>query len=99
MTRFDADMGAEKRGIPERMCVTCRAKRLKSGFIRVYRAEDGAVMPDETGGHFGRGAYVCRNPDCVEKAIKQRRLERNLKAVMTDETARRLREAAIEGQR
>lgn len=96
MTRSDAENAKGMRVIPERMCVTCRTKGLKSSFIRVYRAEDGTLCLDESGKHDGRGAYVCRNSDCVEKAVKQRRLARNLKAEITEDTLRRLREAAAE---
>lgn len=40
----------------------------------------------------GRSAYVCRSADCVAAAFQKGRLERALKARLTEERRNRLRE-------
>ena len=70
--------------IPMRMCVACREMRAKKDLMRVVRTEDGLKL-DRTGKLSGRGAYLCRDAACLEKAIKTRALERALEAPMNDE--------------
>ncbi len=79
------------RKIPMRMCVGCREMKEKNELIRVVRSPEGDVSLDPTGKKSGRGAYVCRDPDCLKRAIKQRQLERQLDAALSPETAEALR--------
>lgn len=62
--------------IPLRMCVSCREMKPKKELTRVVRLEDGTVCVDSTGKANGRGAYLCNDPACLQKAIKSRALER-----------------------
>lgn len=50
----------------------------KSELIRVLRTPEGDVTIDTTGRANGRGAYLCRKSECLEKALKNRGLERSL---------------------
>ena len=77
--------------IPMRMCVGCREMKEKKSLIRVVRSPEGEVSLDPTGKKSGRGAYVCRDPECLKRAIKQRQLERQLDAALSPETAEALR--------
>ncbi len=52
-----------------RMCVVCRSMLPKRELIRFVRI-DGNVEIDPTGKKDGRGAYICKNEKCIEKAIK-----------------------------
>lgn len=70
--------------IPMRMCVSCREMRAKKDLMRVVRTEDGLKL-DRTGKLSGRGAYLCRDAACMEKAVRTRALERALEAPMNDE--------------
>lgn len=70
--------------IPMRMCVACREMRAKKDLMRVVRTEDGLKL-DRTGKLSGRGAYLCRDAACMEKAVRTRALERALEASMNDE--------------
>ena len=88
--------------IPMRMCVGCREMKEKKSLIRVVRSPEGDVSLDPTGKKSGRGAYVCRDPECLKRAIKQRQLERQLQVTLTEEVAEglnqemnRLREEAV----
>lgn len=58
------------------MCVGCREMKPKRELVRVVCNKDGEVFVDPTGKAAGRGAYVCKNADCLGKAVKTRALER-----------------------
>lgn len=62
--------------VPMRQCTGCREMKEKRELIRVVRAPDGAVTLDFRGKAPGRGAYVCRDINCLKKAIKSKALER-----------------------
>jgi len=65
--------------IPYRMCVGCQEMRSKRELIRVVRTPEESIEVDHTGKRSGRGAYICPNAECLEKAIKGKRLEKALK--------------------
>ena len=67
------------------MCVGCREMKPKKELIRVVRQPSGQVMLDRTGKAAGRGAYVCPDSACLEKARKSRVLERTLEATIEPE--------------
>ena len=62
--------------IPMRQCLGCRVMKPKRELIRVVRSPDGVITLDFKGKNPGRGAYVCRDADCLKRAIKSRALER-----------------------
>ena len=62
--------------IPMRQCVACREKKEKYALARVVRTPSGEVLYDARGKLSGRGAYVCRDVECLKKARKTRALER-----------------------
>ncbi|MDO4483586.1 MAG: YlxR family protein [Clostridia bacterium] len=77
----------KQKKIPMRMCVGCREMKPKRELIRVVRSPEGEVSMDPVGKKPGRGAYVCRDVACLQRAIKQRQLERQLEVKLTDEVA------------
>lgn len=70
---------ARPRRVPERQCVACRTLAPRDGMIRVARTPDGEVALDEGHRKPGRGAYVCRTPECVKQAAKRGALQRALR--------------------
>ena len=64
---------------PERTCVACGAKKPQRELLRV--ASQGGSTPtiDGSGKAKGRGAYLCLDAACVERAIKRKAFERTLK--------------------
>ena len=62
--------------IPMRMCLGCNEMKPKPELIRVVKSPEGEISIDATGKKNGRGAYICHNPKCLEKAVKSKRLER-----------------------
>ena len=79
-----------KRHVPLRTCVLCQQVRPKRDLVRVVRTPQGQIVVDERGKAAGRGAYLCRNQDCWEKAIARDRLDHALKAKLSPEDKERL---------
>lgn len=82
--------------VPQRMCVGCGQLRSKKELLRVVRTPDGVIELDTSpaGKKPGRGAYLCREKECLAKAVKAKRLERALEHPVSDEVWARL-EAGI----
>ena len=64
------------RKIPQRQCVGCRTRTDKRELVRIVKTPEGEIVLDTPGKKSGRGASVCRNPECLRKARKSRALER-----------------------
>ncbi len=71
--------------IPMRQCVGCREMKPKRELIRVIRTSEDEILIDATGKKNGRGAYICPNRECLEKAVKSKGLERSLKMAVPQE--------------
>ncbi len=71
--------------IPMRQCLGCSEHKPKAELLRVVLSPDGVISLDFTGKKSGRGAYICRDVKCFEKARKSRRLERNLDHAIPEE--------------
>lgn len=78
--------------IPKRMCTGCMEMKPKKELIRVVKSKEGEVSIDLTGKKPGRGAYICNNSECFEKAFKSKRLEKNLETKISEELYDRLKE-------
>ena len=70
--------------IPERMCVVTREKFPKKELIRVVKNKEGEVFVDETGKLNGKGAYLKKDREVIEKAKKNRILDRILEIDIPD---------------
>ena len=64
--------------IPLRQCVGCNEMKSKKEMLRVLKTAEEVVL-DTTGKMNGRGAYLCKNAECLKKAIKHKGIERSLK--------------------
>ena len=71
--------------IPLRTCVVTREKLEKKDLIRVVRTPDGKVEIDETGKLNGRGAYLKRDIDVINKAEKNKILNKHLEVEVNGE--------------
>ena len=69
---------------PQRSCTVCRAKSDKADLIRVVKSPDGRAVVDVMKKLPGRGAYICPDSDCIEKAKKSGSLAHSL-GVLPDE--------------
>ena len=71
-------MGTVKK-IPMRKCVGCGEMKNKKEMLRVLKTPENVVVLDDTGRKNGRGAYLCFQKECLEKAEKNKGIERSLK--------------------
>ncbi len=76
---------ARRRHIPKRSCIACRRTDSKRELVRIVRMPQGGVQIDPTGKLAGRGAYLCRERPCWQKAFKSSALSRALKTALTVE--------------
>lgn len=77
-------VGASKK-LPMRKCVGCQEMKSKKEMIRVIRTSQGEFLLDATGRKNGRGAYLCPSKECLEKAVKNKGLERSFKQAIPKE--------------
>jgi predicted RNA-binding protein YlxR (DUF448 family) len=72
-----------RKHIPQRTCIACRKVGTKRELIRLVRIADGSIEIDTSGKKAGRGAYICRARDCWQSGLKGGRLERALRATIS----------------
>lgn len=82
--------------IVQRTCVGCMEEKEKKSLIRIVKQNDGKIFIDKTGKANGRGAYICNNIECLEKAIKSKRLERAFEQKIDNEIYESLRGVIVE---
>ena len=71
--------------IPMRMCCGCNEMKSKREMIRVVKSPEGEISLDFLGKKAGRGAYICKNIECLNKARKTRRFERAFSCMISKE--------------
>ncbi len=81
---------------PMRMCVACRNMREKRSLMRLVRMPDGTISYDASGKAAGRGAYLCRDRECIERAKKIRAIERALEVKPDWETLEKELEVLVD---
>ena len=69
----------KQRKTPLRMCTGCGEMKDRSTLVRVVKSPEGLVSLDLIGKKPGRGAYICKDSECLKKARKNRRIERSFK--------------------
>ena len=74
----------KNRKIPMRSCVVTREKLPKSELLRIVRTTDGSVIADVSGKVNGRGAYIKKDIEVLDKAIKNKILDRQLETTISD---------------
>ena len=99
----------QQKRVPLRMCTGCNQMKPKKELVRVVKAPEqkneageviggGEISLDVTGKKPGRGAYVCKNIDCLKAARKARRLERTFSCKIPDEVYERMEEEMLSNE-
>ena len=88
----------QMRKVPMRMCTGCGQMKPKRELVRVVKSQDGEIALDLTGKKAGRGAYVCRDIEGLQKARKARRLEKAFSCRIPDEVYDRMEEELQGGE-
>lgn len=78
--------------IPMRKCISCGEKKEKKELLRIVNNKDEGILFDETGKKNGRGAYICKSIECIEKAKKSKRLVSVLEKEITLDFYEKLKE-------
>ena len=77
---------------PKRMCVSCRNLFDKGDLIRIVRTPQGEIIFDPTGKAAGRGAYLCKDPECMKRCVKAKLLSKVFQTPVSEESYQRLKE-------
>ena len=88
------------RKIPLRKCTGCNEMKNKKDMIRIVRDQEGNFSLDFHGKKPGRGAYICKDVECLNKAEKNKGLERSFKMAVDKSIYSELRKEfeAYDGQ-
>lgn len=82
-----------RKHIPQRTCVVCRRTMDKRDLVRIVNSPEEGVIVDPTGKRNGRGAYLCHQASCWERALTTDVLSRALRTTVTEEERARLQAA------
>ncbi len=78
------------RKIPQRTCIGCGQVKDKKKMVRIVRSPQGDISLDRSGKKPGRGAYVCEEASCIEKAFQSKALEKALQVKVPAEVKEKL---------
>ena len=84
-----------KKKKPERTCMACNEQKEKQELLRIVKSKEGVIDVDLTGKKSGRGAYICKNEDCLNKIIKSKRLEKIFEREISSELYESIRGVII----
>ncbi len=84
------------KSLPQRTCIGCNEKKDKKELIRIVKDKQGNISLDITGKASGRGAYICNKVECLEKAVKSKRLEKSFEMKINEEIYESLRGVIID---
>ena len=77
--------------IVQRTCIGCNLKKDKKELLRLVLNKKGEFFVDPTGKAEGRGTYICKDEECLEKAKKSKRLEKLFGVKIDEELNNNLR--------
>lgn len=78
--------------LPMRLCIGCREMQEKKTLIRVVKSPEGEISLDVTGRKNGRGCYICKRKQCLEKAIRLHQIEKAFSCSISPEVYEQLKE-------
>ncbi len=81
--------------VPERTCIGCGESKPKKELLRIVKDKENVISIDLTGKKNGRGAYICNNVECLEKAIKSNRLSKSFEQSIDKEIYEKLRDVIV----
>jgi len=84
--------GLYQKPAPQRTCIACHQVKAKQELVRLVRTLDNSIEIDNSGKKPGRGAYICRTPECWATGLKGNRLDHVLRVSLTDNNRKKLAE-------
>ena len=85
--------------IPQRTCIGCGQAKNKNELIRIVKNNNSEIFVDLTGKANGRGAYICNSVECLEKAIKSKKLEKCFETQISEEIYNNLRGVIVDNNK
>ena len=76
--------------------MACNEQKEKKDLLRIVKSKDGMIQIDLTGKKNGRGAYICKSEECLEKLIKSKRLEKIFEMQISSELYENIRGVIID---
>ena len=77
--------------LPQRTCIGCNSKKDKKDLIRVVKNKNNEIKVDLSGKMDGRGTYICKSEECLNKAIKNKRMVRAFEMEISDDVYENLK--------
>ena len=74
-----------------RRCISCNEQKEKNEMLRIVKPKEEDLQVDLTGKKNGRGAYICKSEECLNKAIKSKKFERTFEIQIDEEFYESLR--------
>lgn len=84
--------------IPMRQCTGCGERKPKGSLIRVVRTPESNIVLDFSGKQNGRGAYICKNSDCLALAQKKKRFENAFGVAIPEDIYEKLKKELTSGE-
>lgn len=84
--------------LPQRTCIGCNNKKDKKELIRIVKNKNGEINVDLTGKMEGRGIYICKNEECLNKAIKNKRISRTFEMEIENSIYEKIRKIINGGE-
>ncbi len=81
---------------PLRTCMGCNNPKEKNELLRIVKSKEGEISVDLTGKKSGRGAYICKNEECLKKLQKSKRLDKVFEIVVPDEIYENIRGVIVD---
>ena len=84
--------------LPQRTCIGCNTKKDKKELIRIVKNKNGEINVDLTGKMEGRGTYICKKEECLNKAIKNKKMARTFEMEIEDSLYEKIRKFICGGE-
>ena len=83
--------------IPSRTCIGCGTQKSKTELIRIVKTQSGEIKLDKTGKLPGRGAYICDISECLNLAIRSKKLEKTFETKIEESVYESLKNTINQG--
>ncbi len=78
--------------MPLRKCTGCGELKESSQMIRIMKVHDTQeVLVNPGSSSFGRSSYLCYNKDCLQKALKKKRIPKTLKKEISEDIVEKIK--------
>ena len=83
--------------IPSRTCIGCGTQKSKTELIRIVKTQSGEIKLDKTGKLPGRGANICDKSECLNLAIRSKKLEKTFETKIEESVYESLKNTINQG--